>query len=313
MTAEQLRRGRGRARWRLAAGGAAVLVLLLSLTGPLTAAQPNQLLNGRVEPGTGDTKTTIAFSVRFSSALGNAPTSVTAVAGNLVIPLALVQGSADNGRYRGTAKLPAGTWPVLFQASAQGNDPALDGPEVTIARAPSPTPKPTPKPTAQPTVVPTQAPPPPSAAPQTTAPRTPRPAPASRSARPSRSPRASARATPGAATETARPTDAAPGVVGTDDDQQLVTILVGGLIAIGALTLIGFLALLRDRRRRTADARLELLPEGAREAAAAPPAAPAAAPPARAPTMWERDFALDQEPIGTVEYSPPPTHEDETT
>jgi hypothetical protein len=92
-----------------------------------------------------------------------------------------------------------------------------------------------------------------------------------------------------------------------------VTILTGGLIAIGALALIGFFAILRDRRRRAKDARLELLPEGA--AAAAPAAPTGARPPVtqRPPTNWERDFALDQEPIGTVEYQPPPTPEDETT
>ena len=96
-----------------------------------------------------------------------------------------------------------------------------------------------------------------------------------------------------------------PGPVGTDGERQLVTILTGGLIAIGALALIGFFAVFRDRRRRTAEARLAYLPEGAAEVAAKPP------PPARPATNWERDFALDKEPIGTVEYRPPP--EDEPT
>jgi predicted lipid-binding transport protein (Tim44 family) len=89
----------------------------------------------------------------------------------------------------------------------------------------------------------------------------------------------------------------------TETEQQLVSILTGGLIAIGALALIGMLALVRNRRRRDTDARLALLPEAA---ATQPPAAadrPSPAP--RAPTTWERDYELDDEPIGTVEYRPP--------
>ena len=109
MTAEHGRRGRDRALRRQAAGGAAlVVVLVLGFTRPSTAAQPNQLLNPAVAPAGGTTSTTIVFSVRFESAQDNAPTSVTAVVGNVVIPLTLSSGSPANGRYRGSAKLPAG-------------------------------------------------------------------------------------------------------------------------------------------------------------------------------------------------------------
>jgi hypothetical protein len=88
----------------------------------------------------------------------------------------------------------------------------------------------------------------------------------------------------------------------------VVTILTGGLIAIGALALIGGFALLRDRRRRSRDTRLELLPEGAATPVAAAGARPTATP--RAPAAWERDYALDEEPIGTVEYQLPTTPDD---
>ena len=316
MTAERDRRGRGRALRRWAAAGAAlVIVLSIGFVRPSSAAQPNQLLHPRVVPTAGTTKTTIAFSVRYESSLGNAPTSVTATVGNIVVPLSKVSGTRANGRYRGTAKLPAGTWSVLFQASAQGNDPSLDGPNVRITRAPTPTPKPTPKPTprptAQPTAVPTQA---PTAAPQTTEPRTPRP---SRSPSPSERPPSSQSPSPGETRPpasrpgkaTAEPSDGLPipGGIDSSTDRQLITIISGGLIAIGAVTLIGIFAILRDRRRKSTDAIPLLLPDPTAGEAPPPPAARAP----RQPTAWERDFALDHEPIGTVEYQPPPSPDED--
>jgi hypothetical protein len=86
-----------------------------------------------------------------------------------------------------------------------------------------------------------------------------------------------------------------------------VTIITGGLIAIGALTLIGIFALLRDRRQRDTETRLLLLPNGSAARSAGSKASPAAA----RTTTWERDFALDHEPIGTVEYRPPPNPDDQ--
>jgi hypothetical protein len=129
MTALGPRRvGRGAAhatlggRAALAAGAGALLgaSILLGIRGPVAAAPPNQLASPRVAPAKGTTNTTFAFSVTFSSGQGNDPSSVTAIAGNVVIPLALVSGTASDGRYRGTAKLPAGSWNVTFQAAAQG-------------------------------------------------------------------------------------------------------------------------------------------------------------------------------------------------
>ena len=99
---------------------------------------------------------------------------------------------------------------------------------------------------------------------------------------------------------------AGAGLVSPDDAEgQLITILVGGLVAIGALGMVGFIAILLDRRRRHRDSRLELLPEDARRVTAASAAA-TRDDPDRAPAPWERDYALEEAPIGTVEYRPPP-------
>jgi hypothetical protein len=296
----------------------ATCVYLLA-AGSTVAARPNELTSANVNPNSGTTATTFAFIVRYESAQDNEPTSVTAVAGNVVIPLSLVSGTPSNGRYRGTAKLPVGNWPVTFQATARGNDPDLPGPTVKVTKAPGPTatPRPTPRPTARPTpaATPAATTTPPTKATQTTAPTTPAPA----TPRPSKRPRSQAPTpTPretgltGGGLTTPRPRASADlaGGVGTDTERQLVTILTGGLVAIGALALIGVFALLRDRRRRNRDTRLDLLPEGA-----ATPGSTAArpTPTPRAPAAWERDYALAEEPIGTVEYQLPPTPGDEAT
>jgi hypothetical protein len=288
---------------------ATVALCLYLIAAGITAAAPaNQLLNGNVNPNSGTTTTNFVFSVRYESDRGNVPTSVSAVAGNVVIPLHLVSGRRADGRYRGSAKLPAGTWQVIFNALARGNDPSLDGPTVKVTKAPKPSA--TPRPTSRPTPVPTAV-APPSAAPQTTAATTPAPAthePTKRPRRATPTPRATGLGAGGLATPTPEASANAAAGGGTDAERQVVTILIGGLIAIGALALIGVFALLRDRRRRSRDARLELLPEGAAtEVAAAHPA-----PTPRAPTAWERDYALDEEPIGTIEYRPPPAPRDES-
>ncbi len=101
--------------------------------------------------------------------------------------------------------------------------------------------------------------------------------------------------------------DAGGGPVSPDDtERQLITILVGGLVAIGALGMVGFIAILLDRRRRYRDARLELLPEDARRVTRGRSRRRQRDDPDRAPAPWERDYALEEAPIGTVEYRPPP-------
>jgi hypothetical protein len=111
----------------------------------------------------------------------------------------------------------------------------------------------------------------------------------------------------GVVTPTPTPTGAAGPATPDDTERQLITILSGGLIATGGLALIGFIAILLDRRRRKRDERLALLPEDARKVSAAAAAAAASRKdPARATAPWERDYALDEAPVGTVEYRPPP-------
>ncbi|HYN62976.1 MAG TPA: hypothetical protein VES36_00110, partial [Candidatus Limnocylindrales bacterium] len=227
----------------------AVCLYLFGAGATVAAPAKNVLLNGNVNPNSGTTNTKFEFIVRYQSVQGNAPTSVTAVIGNVVVPLSLFSGSPADGRYRGTAKLPARTRQVTFQATARGNDPTLDGPTVTVTKAP--TPSATPRPTPVPTVAA-----PPSAAPQTTAPTTPAPATNAPTDRPRRetpkpTPRETGLAGGGLATPTPEATADPAAGGGTDTERQLVTILTGGLIAIGALALIGVFALLRDRRRRS--------------------------------------------------------------
>ena len=128
MTPAATLRARQRAIGRWGAAVTLAGVLLLHATASTEAAPPNELLNPTVQPVNGTTATNFTFSVRFHNAQGNEPTSVTAVAGNVVVPLSRVSGVPSNGRYAGTARLPAGSWPVVFQATAQGNDPSVDGP-----------------------------------------------------------------------------------------------------------------------------------------------------------------------------------------
>jgi hypothetical protein len=286
---------------------------------PTLAAPANQLSNANVTPGSGTTNTSFTFAVTYRSAQGNEPTSVSAVAGSVVIPLSLVSGMPSDGRYRGSAKLPQGSWPVSYLATARGNDPSLNGPTVTVTRAPPPsptprptprpTPKPSPRPTPSPTAAPTRAPSPkpaPSKAPHTTSPHTPHPV----SQKPRKSPLATPSPTPtggtagGILTPSPTPGDR-PGLGGAAvGPSPLVTILVGTLVALLVLGAIGLFAFVGARRRRRPETRLELLPEEAREL---PPArAQPATPKVRKDSSWERDWALDDAPIGSVEYRPPP-------
>jgi hypothetical protein len=123
---------------RRGAAGLLAGILVLYAGGVAVAAPANQLRNGSVQPGSGTTATSFVFTVRYRSGQENEPTSVTAVAGNVVVPLRLISGQPFDGRYRGSASLPVGTWTVVFQATARGNNPSLDGPTVTVSRAPPP-------------------------------------------------------------------------------------------------------------------------------------------------------------------------------
>jgi hypothetical protein len=261
-------------------------LLLASATGHAAAAPPNSLSNGSVSPSSGWTTTTFVFSVTYTSTTGSTATAV-ALAGNKTVPLALVVGTSANGTFRGSASLPAGTWPVTFQATAtKGNSPTLVGPTVVVL-TPTPAPKPTPRSTPVATPRPTPSPTP------VATPGSPSSSAFAGGGTVSNSPAESQASDGGPGFGSASPPQipAGSGGSGSSADNGLGTFLTGGLAAIGLLAAVGFAAIWRDRRRERV----------ARKAAPQPPAAaPFPAPPQR-PSTWERDIAIQDEPIGTVD------------
>ncbi|HEX9893868.1 MAG TPA: hypothetical protein VGA78_08080, partial [Gemmatimonadales bacterium] len=229
-----------------------VLALLLVLAPPTLGAPGNQLSEGSVNPVNGTTANSFVFTVRYTSAQGHPATSVSATVSTFTVPMGLIAGTASDGTFQGNTNLPAGSFNVTFLADAQqGFDPSLAGPTVTVSFAPPPTPAPTPPPTPVPT---------------------PPPAPV---ATPVATPAASAPSSPadgttpspgssgfiGGVVETPPPSgqlDPGPAIGGGDVESQLWTLLIGGLIAIGVLTLFGIFLILRDRRRNTVEERITL-------------------------------------------------------
>ena len=262
---------------------------LMVPAGQANAAAPNQLYGATASPTSGGTTTVFTFGVHYVGA--HPATSVTAVVGPRTIALSLTSGSADDGTYAGSSSLPAGTWTVTFHAvAAKGNSPSLTGPTVTVA-GPAPSPKPTP--------VPIVAPPAPT---KTAAPR------------PAATPVATPAPTPaGPPAATASAEVAAPGA--TDDGQAIGGVnndpngddlapgffwplMVGGFGAIGVVIVYSIFVMKRERRRQKVAAEMALAARmSARETLAA-------VEPERARAMWELDAALEEAPIGTVEYLP---------
>jgi hypothetical protein len=83
----------------------------------------------------------------------------------------------------------------------------------------------------------------------------------------------------------------------------LTTFLTGGVVAIGLLGAIGFAAIYADRRRRPVAPPADG-PEGA-----PPPASTTRAPARPQRKAGREDYALDNEPIGSVEDEPPSLEE----
>jgi len=262
---------------------------LMVPAGQASAAAPNQLFGPTTSPTSGGTSTVFSFGVHYVGA--HPATSVTAVAGSRTIALSLTSGSAADGTYAGSSTLPAGTWTITFHAVAsKGNSPNVTGPTVTVA-APAATPRPTPAPTA--------APPAPT---KTVAPR------------PAATPAATPAQTPAAPAATA--SAGAAGIPGGTDDGQAIggqinmpngedlvpgffwPIMLGGFGAIGVVIVYSVFAMKRERRRQEVAAEMALAAQmSAREALPA-------AEPQRARAVWELDAALEEAPIGTVEYLP---------
>src|SRR5574338_150950 len=234
--------------------------------------------------------------------------AVVLLAAAAAAPVAAVVAMSSQGGavFRGASFLPAGTWSVTFEAAVNNTRSTTPGPTVTVSPAtPAGTPLPTapPGPTPPPTAAPT---PPPPGRPQGIAP-TPLGG-SSAAAFPS------ATVTPGAtptgegfvggvvatASPSTRPASGGAGPAQDVGEEAVWTLLAGGLIGITVLALIGVAAWLRRRSGDAIDGRIALLPPEARDVPT--PQEPS---PPRPRAEWEAS-ALDDLPIGTVEYEPPP-------
>ena len=286
---------------------AGMVTVLVAIAPEQVAAASISLSAGKAMPASGTTQTIFTFSVGYLSPHGVPATRVVALAANRTIEMALFSGRSDDGVWEASARLPAGTWPVTFQATAaQGKKPMLAGPTVVVTMAPSPAAPstPSPLPTAPP---PEPAPPAPPVAPAaapvaaTTPPAAPLVQAPAASASDDAVPAAPGVAVPALAGEgestsaLAAASDGdllpAPSTEGFAGAPPLSLMLVA---AAGLGTVVGGSRLYGVARRR-------------RELAAAPgPAAPAtrAVGPTGRPARvadWEL-ASLDDEPIGTVDY-----------
>jgi hypothetical protein len=277
--------------------------LLLLVAGLWIAVTPvlakNVLSGASVSPRSGSTATTFVFSVHYA---GKPASSVIAHVGTLTIALSRVIGTAANGTWRGSRRLPVGTRSVTFSATAIGNVADLPAGQVTVKAVPTPTPAPTLRATPKPPVA-------------TPRPATPRPTAKAttptHSAKGSSSPaasRATAPATPvavGGATEPS-PSAGAGSPASDDAGRILPAVLLGLFVILG----VGGIALLTGRRQ--AEERPVPEPDGSpneppdpafvRRAAAVGAAegtADAGRPRQRA--AWEVYSSLENQPLGTVD------------
>ena len=278
--------------------------LLFLVAGLWVAVTPvlakNALSGASVSPRSGTTATTFVFSVHYA---GKPASSVIAHVGTLTVALSRVTGTAANGTWRGSRRLPVGTRSVTFSATAIGNVADLPAGQVTVNAAPTPTPAATARPTPRPPVA-------------TARPATPRPT-VKATSTPNRSAKASA--TPGAnqATPPATPvavggaTEPSPsagaGSPASDDAGRILpAVLLGLFVILG----VGGIALLTGRRQ--AEERPMPPPDGSpneppdpafvRRAAAvggAEGTADAGRPRQRA--AWEVYSSLENQPLGTVD------------
>lgn len=270
-------------RARMAFGAVGVIMLILAslvLVTVTAAAQGARLTKGRVAPASGTTATVFTFFVDFQGS-GETAIAVTAVVAGRVVPLTGFSGTAMRGSWRGSSKLPAGTWQVTFRAISSGaTNPTLPGPAVVVRGStspPTPTPTPTPRPTARPTptpsVVPTRTPLIASLVPGTTS--TPEPTVASFGTI------IEDASDPGSSSSSGGQS-ASP--AGSSSSKGPIRVPTEGFVAIGLLATVAVAAASAERRRRRA-----------------PPAASAV--PAEA-----EESPLDEDTIGTIEYVAPSEH-----
>ncbi|MEX1072276.1 MAG: hypothetical protein WED86_01130 [Chloroflexota bacterium] len=262
---------------------AVALAAVLSVAPVPTVAAPGaKLVNGRVAPASGTTATAFAFSVEFNGTAGVTATGVVVRVADSTLPLALTSGSTRRGTWTGASKLPPGSWQVVFEADPDSGPAAqltLQAPVTVTRPAPAPTPTPVPTPGSTPSAT------------RTTTPSTPAlPAtPAAGGASPTpfgttiNDPIDSAIASPGGVQSPA--TSAAPNGTGSVKPNSAFGLPAEGLAAIGLLGAVAVAAAAAERRRRHRAA-TNLEDEAADSAG-------------------EPGSAVDDESIGSIEYSPP--------
>jgi hypothetical protein len=266
----------------VSAGVTLALATLVSLVvATSSAADPGaRLTRGRASPAVGTTATPFTFSVEFQGN-GETAASVTALVAGKTVLLVRTAGSGAKGSWSGSSRLPPGSWQVTFRSvSSGGTNPALAGPTVVVGGAPQPTPTATPRVTPLPTPRPTQVP----RAPAVT--QLPAVVPV---VGPTVTPFGVAVADPtdqgssagpagaGSPSPSASPTSGPPATAASG-----LRVPPEGVVAIGLLGAVAFVAASAERRRRRASA-----DPGAADAprAAEPP--------------------LDEDTIGTIELAPP--------
>jgi hypothetical protein len=269
--------------------------------------EPNRLRNPAVTPMSGTTATVFTFTVRYQSFADDPAVGVTASVPGLTLPMALTGGSAVNGTWTTTASLPAGAWTVTYAANAQQyNDPTRTVGTVQVVPLPTPTPIPTPVPTPVPTPPPPPPPPPQPPAPPAPAPVVPvPPAPTPVPPAPTPAPSGAAPTPAGSASPSASPMPAV--VVLTDLDIPFPTIL--GIAMAAVLTVVGGWWIIAAGRRRHEEDESPPIPATAavasvrRTAGASPAPSPPPSVRRRPPAEWEVAKVLDDEPIGTVDFT----------
>jgi hypothetical protein len=123
----------------------AIAVLATSaalLWAPLTvsAAASSSLSAAWVTPMSGTPATVFVLRVRFTGRNGARATSVSAAVEGLTIPMGLASGTAANGTWATSVRLPVGTWSTTFVSTAsKGTSPSITGPTISVV-APNPAP-----------------------------------------------------------------------------------------------------------------------------------------------------------------------------
>ncbi len=292
------------ARRRLPASATALVAGMVALVGAIApdqaAAASNELSAGKAMPATGTTQTSFTLSVAYTSPQGFPASRVVALVANQTIEMTLFSGRSDDGVWEATTLLPAGSWPLTFQATAvQGKSPTLAGPTIVVSSAPSP-PAPPQSTVSQPEPIPPQ----PRSQPPPVDPLAPPAPPDAAPAGATEDVAALGANDPALAVTETDPAVAAVGPAAGillpapgDDGFPTGLLFASLLVAIAAIgAVVGARRWSAIARRRRGEPSLEPPPP------AAHPVAAATARPARRIADWEL-ASLDDEPIGTVDYT----------